>query len=299
MSGSAHGWPFLVARGRELGYRTILAPGFLTEHRLHGLLSDAANGQGLDSPREVEVERQEVGRLTLVYQTEQVSEAELDGGRGEGLATDEHGRPLEMLYGIVYKGRLGGHVDGGDLAAARTEAIASYRRFLAEENGFGVDTSNAMALRGMTAVAAAAPPKPARRAIVDSAPPKPARRAARGGLAVTAVVAALAALPLALMLPGGSDTRVVDVRADIDCIVPTSFVLQGAVRTDGEADVVYHWEAPGWRAPSRQLAFERAGTEELPPERLEAASIPNGVALVVEQPEQSRAEAARAPGCTR
>jgi hypothetical protein len=273
MTESAYGWPFLVARGRERGYRTILATGFLTERRLHGLLSDAANGQG---PREVEVERPGVGRLTLVCRTEQMTEAELDGGRGEGLATDEHGRPLEILYGIVCRGRLGGHVDDADLGAARAEALASYRRFLAEENGFGVDTSDAFALRGVTAVA-------------DAAPPKPAPRASRRGLAVTAVVAALAVLPLGLLLAGGGGAQVVDVR--VACILPTSDVLQGAVETDGATDVVYHWEAPGWRSPSRTRAFERAGTGQLPPERLETS---DGVVLVVEQPESSRTAA---PSC--
>ena len=276
MTESAYGWPFLVARGRERGYRTILAPGFLTERRLHGLLSDAANGQG---PREIEVERPGVGRLTLVCRTEQMTEAELDGGRGEGLATDEHGRPLEILYGIVCRGRLVGRVDDGDLGAARAEALASYRRFLAEENGFGVDTSDAFALRGVTAVA-------------DAAPPKPAPRASRRGLAVTAVVAALAVLPLALVLPGGGEAQVVDVR--VACLLPASNLLRGTVETDGATDVVYHWEAPGWRSPSRKLAFERSGTEQLPPVLLEAASAPDRAVLVVEQPESSRTAA---PSC--
>jgi hypothetical protein len=275
MSESAYGWPFLVARGRERGYRTLLAPGFLTERRLHGLLSDAANGQG---PQEIEVERPGVGALTIVCRTEQVTEAELDGGRGNGLATDEHGRPLEILYGIVCRGRLGGHVDEGDLAAARSEALACYRRFLSEENGFGVDTSDAFALRGVSAAA-----------VAGAAPPRPQRRAARAGLAVTAVVATLAALPLAFVLPGGGDAQVVDV--SVACTVPTSDVLQGAVETDGATEVGYHWEAPGWRSPTRKLAFEGASTKQLPPEPLAAASAPDRAVLVVEQPEGSRTAA--------
>src|SRR3954469_25015360 len=158
MSESVIAWPFLVARGRHRGYRTLLAPGFLTERRLHGLLSDSANGERMDGSRarEVEVERPEVGALTLVYRTENMTEAELDGGRGDGLATDEHGRPLEMLYGIVCRGRLHGRVDDDDLGAARREAVESYRRFLAEEDGFEVDASDAFTLRGITA--APAPP---------------------------------------------------------------------------------------------------------------------------------------------
>jgi hypothetical protein len=270
MTESAQGWPFLVARGRERGYRTILAPGFLTERRLHGLLSDAANGHGGN----VEVERPGVGRLTLVYRTEQVTEAELDGGRGSGLATDEHGRPLEILYGIVYRGRLGGPVADGDLGAARTEALASYRRFLEEENSFGVDTSDAFALRGVTPVA-------------DAPPPRPERRASRRGLAVTAVVAALAALPLAFLLSGSDDAEVVDVRA---CVAQTSRLLQGTVETDGATDVVYHWEAPGWSSPRRQLTFEQAGVQQLQAERL-TAPAPDRVELVLDQPTASRTAA--------
>jgi hypothetical protein len=274
MSESAYGWPFLVARGRERGYRTILAPDFLTERRLHGMLSDAANGHG---PRELEIERPGVGRLTLVCRTEQVTEAELDGGRDESLATDEHGRPLEILYGIVCRGRLGDHVDDGDLGEARAEALASYRRFLAEESSFDVDTSDAFALRGVAAVA-----------VADAAPPNPAPRTSRRGLAVAAVVAALAALPFALMLSGGDDAQMVDVRA---CTLQTSDLLQGAVKTAGATDVVYHWEAPGWRSPSQKVAFERAGTAQLPPQPIGAASASDRAVLVVEQPEASRTPA--------
>jgi hypothetical protein len=108
------------------------------------------------------------------------------------------------------------------------------------------------------------------------------------------------------MLPGGgSEPQVVDVRASmlpsagvIDCSRPTSFVLSGIIETDAKADVVYHWEGPGWSGPARQLAFDEAGAQMLPLERHEAASIPaSGYALVVEQPEPVRAEAANSLQC--
>ena len=93
---------------------------------------------------------------------------------------------------------------------------------------------------------------------------------------------ALMALPLAFILPaGGSEPHVVGVRASmlpsagaVDCNRPTSFFLDGVIETDAKADVVYHWEAPGWRGPSRQLAFDEAGAQRLPSERHDAASIP-------------------------
>jgi hypothetical protein len=303
MSESVIAWSFLVARGRHRGYRTLLAPGFLTERRLHGLLSDSANGERMDASRarEVEVEGPEVGALTLVYRSEQVTEAEIGDGGEHDLATDEHGRPLEILYGIVCRGRLRGRVDDDDLGSARREALESYRRFLAEEDGFGVDDSNAFALRGVTPAPEAPLPPPA---------PAPARRdrlvshGSHRRIAAAAVVVALAALAVAIFPRGGS-APIVDVRASmvpstgiVDCNRPTTFLLQGAIETDGEAEVVYHWETQGWRGPSSRLVLEQAGWQQLPPERHQAAGLPDqGYALVVEQPDRSRTRAGRAPRC--
>lgn len=303
MSESVIAWSFLVARGRHRGYRTLLAPGFLTERRLHGLLSDSANGEKMDAShaREVEVDGPEVGALTLVYRTEQVTEAEIGDGGEDDLATDEHGRPLEILYGIVCRGRLRGRVADDDLGSARREALESYRRFLAEEDGFGVDDSNARALRGVTRAPEAPLPPPA---------PAPARRdglVSRGShrhIAAAAVVVALAALAVAVF-PRGGAAHVVDVQASMlpssgvaECNRPTTFLLEGAIETDGEADVVYHWETQGWRGPSSRLVLEQAGSQQLPPERHQSVALPHrGYVLVVEQPDRSRTQAGDTPRC--
>jgi hypothetical protein len=308
MTEPPRGWPFLVARGRRRGYRTILAPSFLTERRLHGLLADSASSEQMDSarPRTIELDGPEVGRLMLVYRTEQVKAAEVDGGRGNGLATDEHGRPLEILYGIVSRDGLDGSVDEDDLGAARTEALESYRRFLAEEDGFGVDVSDGFALRGTAAVpdVSGPPRRPPAPPALDRNELRSRHRALPWRGAAVAVALALIATLAVGLLPR-DDVHVVDVQASvlpssgyIDCSSPTTFTLQGMIETDGDADVVYHWQAPGWRGKSKRLVFERAGIQSVPPEWHETAKLPaRGYVLVVEEPEQRRAATPHALRC--
>lgn len=54
---------------------------------------------------------EEVGPLTLVYETKVVTADDIGG-----VALDEHGRELEIRYGIVLRGRDGG---GREQPAAR------------------------------------------------------------------------------------------------------------------------------------------------------------------------------------
>ena len=76
---------FLVARGRRTGYRTVLAPDFLTERNLHGVLSATASGDHLaaDRSRVDELEHADVGRLTLCFKTERLASADLNGKAGQ------------------------------------------------------------------------------------------------------------------------------------------------------------------------------------------------------------------------
>src|SRR3954452_1404036 len=139
MTAVANGWPFLVARGRRRGYRTVLAPEFLVGPRLHSLLADAPERSG-DGPRSVEVSPAQVGKLTLVYETKVVTAADIGG-----VALDEHGRELEIRYGIVLRGGAGAT---GDLPyGVRERALASYRNFLADEDSFDVEASEAIQLQ--------------------------------------------------------------------------------------------------------------------------------------------------------
>jgi len=137
------GWSFLVAPGLRTGYRTILAPDFLVDRGLDGLLAArvaAAPDEG--AQRVVKVDVADIGRLTVAVMTERPSLRELDvDPESDELATDEHGRPLRMLFGVVVRDRTRRAVRDGDMQRARGDALVSYRRFLAAEDGFETDRS--------------------------------------------------------------------------------------------------------------------------------------------------------------
>lgn len=154
MSEVSQGWAFLVARGRRAGYRTVLSPEFLiTARREHVLAaSTGAGGVGADGTRVVEVDDDEAGPLSIGYTSEQLTLAdvsEVSSGATDVLI-DEHGRPLEMVYGIVSRDLLLAPLHRDDLLVARDAALASYRRFLADEDGHRVDMAAAFALRTRT-----------------------------------------------------------------------------------------------------------------------------------------------------
>jgi hypothetical protein len=188
----AYGWSFLVARGRRLGYRPVLAPDFVVQRGLQHVLWESAGGDPDGGVQRFELDLPGVGPLTLVYEIEQPEARELDGD-----ALDVHGRPLEILYGIVSRHRLAGRLDAGDLRAARREALDNYRRFLAGEDGFDVASSRRFRLHGITAV-----PEPVRaldppRELPLPSPPARTALLARGTVALALPLAALVTVVLA------------------------------------------------------------------------------------------------------
>lgn len=302
----ADGWSFLVARGRQRGYRTLLAPEFLTERDLHGRLSESTSGAQPGRILCIELECPGVGLLTVMYTTDSLRPADVNGdGPAEGGApTDEHGRPLELLYGIVSRDRLSGDLDEGDLQIARTEALHSYRRFLAAEDSFGVDTSRGFALR-TEAVAAGA----LRRPVLDeaaSAPPRlappqrPARRRPALGAALAAGVLVAVVLLGLLLWPGGStevrilSASIVAPKGAVACRTPAQLRLRAVIEADGATKVRYHWEPKATTAPLSDdvaLTFDAAGTKTV----AATATVPRpGAApkasfrLVIEVPVQEK-----------
>ena len=156
------GWAFLVARGRRAGYRTVLAPGFLLEAGLLHLLEESTGLEGLDASNTGLARREDtpVGPISIAYTRERLTLADLEQADPDGgeLPTDEHGRPLEMAYGVVSRDPLEAPVDPEDLRTARADAVRSYRSFLDDEEGHEVGVSTAFVLhtRGRPAAAAAA-----------------------------------------------------------------------------------------------------------------------------------------------
>jgi len=150
------GWAFLVARGRHLGYRSILVPDFIAENRENGYLTENVRGaaDGSELRRIEQIAAPVSGRMTLVYLTHRITPGDLDpadrsSGDANGLVTDEHGRPLDLLCGFATRGQVIDDLDDADLRAAKDEALPAYRRFLADEAGFSPETSEAFPLRSV------------------------------------------------------------------------------------------------------------------------------------------------------
>ncbi len=145
----SRGWAFLVGRGRHTVYRTLLAPGFLVDENLHHVLAQSTGTALTARVRSVQVSNPRVGELSIGYRSEQLTAGAVDtegSGSVEPL-TDEHGRPLEIVYGVVSCAELEEPLDAEDLQTARAQAIESYRRFLADEDGHQVESSAPFSLR--------------------------------------------------------------------------------------------------------------------------------------------------------
>lgn len=270
-------WPFLVARGRHTGYRTLLAPDFLTECRLHGQLSDKAHADVPARVHQTSVDSAEVGRLTLIYRTERLAPPDLEGATSEHRpVVDEHGRPLQMLYGIVTRWPPSAPADERDLAVARAAALISYRRFLTDEDGYDVDASTAfplhtsLAQRGQTREPnppspppPAPPPTPAPLTLPPSSseplPPRPRRgrdpglsslltRHGRALTAAAAVTVVIVVLAVWLLRPSPSPvdvvaTKLVPPRGTlVNCSQPVRFTLSATIRPREGGRVIYRWE---------------------------------------------------------
>ena len=246
------GWAFLVARGRHRGYRSILVPDFLAETGEYGLLDEVVRGDvpASSGPRIEHLDTPAAGRLTLAYRTSSLTYADLGRERqpaggdaakhGPGdIVVDEHGRPLELLYGFVLPAPGLREADEMDLRTAREEALRAYRRFLTDEDSFTVQLSAPFRLLSVVDRPAepilpppdprTGPPPPDRR------PPDPPityppgdRRSTALKLVIAAVllaIVAVAAILLSMLLSDRGD----DDETDIDAPRPTAVLLQATV----------------------------------------------------------------------
>jgi hypothetical protein len=272
----AHGWSFLVARGRRKGYRTVLAPDFLADRNLDGVLSESSSGDDLPPgrTRTIEVVHNQVGPMFISYKTEQLTAAGLNGGSAAGheLPTDEHGRPLEILYGVVARRRLSGPVDDDDWQTARGEALRSYRRFLDQEDGWHVAASRSFTLHGVAAAPERAAAAPVRvRTAAATRPARDTRRPMRpiGGLGLGLVATAVAiAFAIAWMVrPQPVDVGIDSASARpssgvVDCGAPGAVRLRGTITSSGAATVTYYWEQDDRRVtPKLRLKFTGEGSK--------------------------------------
>ena len=261
------------------------------------------------------------GTITLAYQTQRLTYADLDEERllansaasshaTDDLITDEHGRPLDLLYGFVCRVPSIRETHEADLTAARAEALRAYRRFLADETGFTLEISEPFVLRSVTSGPekpsreipphrpTTRPPRPIseRPPVATAAHPLPARR--RFGLnpiIVALVVVIVSAIVwIVILLPERGPVEEVTVTGpepgQVDCRAPV--VFRATVRTNGRAEfVTYHWEGSTDKAdPVRGwLTFDKDDTKPVVERKLivrgsAGEKITGDQKLVVETP---------------
>lgn len=238
-------WPFAVGAGRRLDFRTVCAPDFLVASGEYGVLADRVAPVDPDGPPELLRLTSHRGRpLSVGVATRVVTSADLndvsspngasdrDGGSGGDVVRDDHGRPLELVYGFVMDGDPPDAVDPADLRAALDCVAPAYARFLRDEERFSVVATRSFAAHSRpetTTETPAAPPASSRETGLVAAEPPPFERAVPGrgwyalaGLAVAAALAAaVAVLFLVRVLGGGSS----DVLEEYDKTLTASTML--------------------------------------------------------------------------
>ena len=182
---STIGWAFLVARGRYRGYRSILVPDFLADTDERSVIAESISGDvdSAGSPRIRPLIAGNAGPITVVYRSHRMTPADLAAGEVGAsdceFVADEHGRPLDLLYGFVSRAIGVAEVREEDLATAKRQALDVYRQFLSDEAGFRTSTSHAYPVQVV-----AEPAVPKRRPAPDDS----------GGRHIAPILAAVAAI---------------------------------------------------------------------------------------------------------
>ena len=202
----ARGWPFLIGAGRRHEYRTLIAPDFLVEASEYGIL-DRHAGRTADGETRVVQIRTDERPLWMAYATWPVTEADVPNAR------DEHGRRLQVLAGFVCGAPIH-HPDPADLAVAHDTGMPVYRHYLADEDGFGVLSSQPYPLRSILrpAVTTRRPPQ---------ARPGALTRRNISVLSLAALVLAAVVAVLVVTFSGGGDQD-----TDPPCSTPTAAIAE-------------------------------------------------------------------------
>jgi multiple sugar transport system substrate-binding protein len=269
------GWAFLVARGRRAGYRTVLAPAFLVDRNEHHVLAESTGGHHCEGARAVELATAQVGPFSIGYTSERLTRSDVEAGADGGeLLTDEHGRPLEIVYGVVSRDTLDGPLDAEDLRTARAHALQSYRSFLSDEQGHRVDASAAFRLRTPGHFRTASPAPPAVAQEPGWAGPVEAgvrHRLRAGGRAAAASVAAIGVALVAaglLVFSGGgrenSDPAVSRAWLDQPARGPVRYCAgEALLRSQRRSQSEYNRRFPG----STAVLVQARATADASPER--------------------------------
>ncbi|WP_328330691.1 hypothetical protein OHA70_09415 [Kribbella sp. NBC_00382] len=248
------GWAFLVARGRRKGYQSLLMPDFLVQSNEYGVLGQlSSSDQPGSAPRISRIDGLAAGNLTIAYVTHRLTLADLAGTPAVGPVTDEFGRPLELLYGVVCRGVDIVGLDDTDLAIVHAEALQTYQRFLADESGFVLASAQPFALRSITApipVRQPTPIPPQQQTLLEQpelVDQPPLRRRPRYVPILAIAAVAVIALIAAINVLRGDDGKISEVSfvepttETVSCDEPVK--IQAKVTAEKATTIKYHWES--------------------------------------------------------
>jgi len=144
-------WPFLITRNKVFDYRTVIAPQFMVGRSVSSLLAKATKGDPTSADCAVyrEVHGSPLGDISLIFRIVQASNHHL-GLEGSDLLRDQFGRPINLIEGLVVKGRASDLIiTYGDLTSAHRRMEDAYRAFWDETvHTPSVQPSAAMVLAG-------------------------------------------------------------------------------------------------------------------------------------------------------
>jgi hypothetical protein len=99
-------WPFIVARNPSLDWRPICVPDFLAESRCEFVLVTETPEPPSDGTVRVrQIELSTAGSLTIVYRAKHAAYY-LPEQLIDGRAADRFGRPINVVEGLVYRGKF-------------------------------------------------------------------------------------------------------------------------------------------------------------------------------------------------
>jgi tetratricopeptide (TPR) repeat protein len=131
---SIDAWPFLVSRNRTFGYRTVVAPQFLHEQGAPNILMELAGGDVCSEEYAYyrEIYGLKAAELTLIFCVFRAKEYHI-GLESEKSLVDEHGRPIDLIEGIVLRGIVSDIlVTIGDLRDINDKIRKAYKEFWGE-----------------------------------------------------------------------------------------------------------------------------------------------------------------------
>lgn len=142
-------WSFLVSCNQSLDYRTVVAPDFMCEAGLAGLLARVTEGdlteQGTALYREVH--NSKVGDITLVFRVIEAISEDI-GISGNGVLKDLFGREIYLIEGIVLKGIVPNiPIAANNLEEAHKRILGDYRKFWEAEDSFSAIASESFTLQ--------------------------------------------------------------------------------------------------------------------------------------------------------